>query len=82
MKRSRNETYCCGAGGGVKVSDPDYSEWIGMDRVREFIDTGANELITSCPHCMDHFSDVKRQVGREFLISDSSEFILNYVTKM
>lgn len=82
MRRNRNETYCCGAGGGVKISDPDYSEWIGMDRTREFINTGANELITSCPHCMNHFLDVKKKMGKDLLITDSSEFILNYITNV
>ena len=82
MKRNRNETYCCGAGGGAKISDPDYSEWIGRERVEEFIDTGANELITSCPHCMDHFLDVKKKLGKDFLINDSSEFLLNYISKV
>ena len=82
MRRNRNETYCCGAGGGVKISDPGYSEWIGTDRMREFINTGANELITSCPHCINHFLDVKKKIGKDLSVADSTEFILNYATNV
>jgi heterodisulfide reductase subunit D len=81
MRRSRGETYCCGAGGGVKISDPEYSAWIGGERMKEFITTDAEELITSCPHCVDQFLDAKRKVGKDFLITDSSEFLLEYLTK-
>jgi len=81
MKRNRDETYCCGAGGGVKVSDPDYSEWIGSERLKEFIDTQTEELITSCPHCLDSFWDARKRVGKELFITDSLEFLTNYITK-
>jgi heterodisulfide reductase subunit D len=81
MKRNRNETYCCGAGGGVKISDPDYAEWIGKERLKEFIDTGASELITSCPHCVEHFWDVSGEMGFDFPVRDSLEIILEYISK-
>ncbi len=80
MKRNRDETYCCGAGGGVKISNPDYSEWIGSERLKEFIDTGANELITSCPHCLEHFLDVRKRMGFEFSVKDSLEIILENIS--
>lgn len=79
MKRNKMETYCCGAGGGVRVFNPDYSMEIGMDRMKEFMKTGANGLITSCPHCLEQFIDGKKQLAKDISISDSSEFILDYI---
>jgi Fe-S oxidoreductase len=80
MKRNRDETYCCGAGGGVKISDPDYSEWIGSERLKEFVNTEANELITSCPHCLEHFGDVRKRMGFDFPVRDSLEIILENIS--
>jgi len=81
MKRNRGQTYCCGAGGGVKTSDPDYAKWIAEERLKEFINTGASELITSCPHCVENFQDAKNKVGKDLLISDSLEFLAHYASK-
>lgn len=79
IRRSRYDTYCCGAGGGTKLADPNYSEEIAIERAKEFIETGAEELITSCPHCKGQFLDVKKHIGIELEVKDALELLLEHM---
>jgi len=59
MERNREDSYCCGAGGIVtSQAFPDFSSWVAMQRIREFRQTGADLLITSCPYCKDTLQKV------------------------
>ncbi|MEW5760789.1 MAG: (Fe-S)-binding protein [Candidatus Thermoplasmatota archaeon] len=51
MEHNRYFSMCCGAGGGMLVSNPKIAKEISLLRVKEAIDTNTNELITSCPTC-------------------------------
>ena len=51
MERNRESAYCCGGGTGVREGFPDFSEATVRERLREAADTGAEILVTSCPHC-------------------------------
>ena len=52
--------HCCGNGvSSFKKLHPDIAESIGERRLRKAADTGADTLALACPHCWDHFSDVK-----------------------
>jgi len=63
MERNREDSYCCGAGGRVTgQAFPDFSRWIATQRIKEFRETGADLLITSCPYCKDAF---QRALGAE-----------------
>jgi Fe-S oxidoreductase len=54
MKRNRNNTFCCGAGGGIRPFQG-FSDWTAKERLKEFQETGAELLITACPHCKEQF---------------------------
>ncbi|NHJ20482.1 MAG: (Fe-S)-binding protein [Candidatus Lokiarchaeota archaeon] len=62
MKRNRNNSWCCGAGGGVKSEFPDLALDISTERIKEAIDTGAQILTTSCPFCIGNFSDAYKEM--------------------
>ncbi|NVM52677.1 MAG: (Fe-S)-binding protein [Candidatus Helarchaeota archaeon] len=51
MDHSREEGFCCGAGGGVRVNFPDLSQDVGLLRVDEALQTGAEYLTSACPLC-------------------------------
>jgi len=51
MERNRDESRCCGAGGGVKTAFPELAEKISALRVEDAERTGADILVTSCPFC-------------------------------
>ena len=51
MERNRENSRCCGAGGGLKSGYPDMQNSISQKRVKEALTTGATELVSACPFC-------------------------------
>jgi heterodisulfide reductase subunit D len=51
MDLSRQKSFCCGGGGGVKTNNAELSSRIAKDRIEQAQKTGAGCLITSCPMC-------------------------------
>ncbi len=78
MKRKREDTWCCGAGGGVKSAFSDFAVWAAAERLREAKATGASTLASSCPFCKHNFMDALEQTPDEFKqleIRDMSELV-------
>ncbi len=75
MKRNRKNAYCCGAGGGGRgQAFPDFSKGVAEERLKEFEETGADLLITSCPYCKDAFQRIlPKQERRQ--VRDLTEFV-------
>ena len=42
---------CCGAGGGMLITDPELVEDMAKQRMKQAIDTGVDVLVTACPTC-------------------------------
>ncbi len=51
MERVRENSRCCGAGGGLKSGYPDIQQKMTQERVRDAERTGATDLISTCPFC-------------------------------
>jgi len=51
MERNRENSRCCGAGGGLKSGYPDMQNQIAQKRVADALATGATELVSACPFC-------------------------------
>jgi len=51
MERVRENSWCCGAGGGCSVFSPEFSDAIASERVTEAQSTGAEAIVTACPWC-------------------------------
>lgn len=51
FERNRENSWCCGAGGGVQAADPALSEWTAKERLEEARAVGAGAVVTACPHC-------------------------------
>ena len=54
MKRNREQSVCCGARGLGNYFE-EFAIGTAKTRVREFLDTGADTLITACTYCTDIF---------------------------
>lgn len=52
MPLCKGKSFCCGAGGGVRTNDPDLSEGICQDRIKQAKETGAEVIFTNCPMCV------------------------------
>jgi Fe-S oxidoreductase len=76
MERIREYSWCCGAGGGVSETKPEYSEWTASERVTEANATGADALVTACPWCEANFSGVAGEDGKKIKVYDIAELVL------
>jgi len=48
---NKNETRCCGMGGGYHVSNPDYSKEVGLDRYQQLEKLDTDYIVSGCPTC-------------------------------
>jgi heterodisulfide reductase subunit D len=51
MERSRENSRCCGAGGGLKAGFPDIQNQMAQKRVKEAEAVGASVIVSACPFC-------------------------------
>lgn len=57
MAESREDSLCCGMGGGRIWLETESSERFANLRVQQAIEAGAEVLATSCPYCISQFED-------------------------
>jgi len=71
MVESREESLCCGMGGGRIWMETAKGERFSDLRLRQAMEVGAEVLVTSCPYCMTQFEDsrlsLKEEVGLEIM---------------
>jgi len=65
MYRIKGDSFCCGAGGGVKAQFPDMALFTSKERLKEAASTGAEILMTSCPFCVTNFNDGIKSLKKE-----------------
>ena len=74
MQRAREETLCCGAGGGRMWMETDPGMRFSDIRIEEAEATGADFLATSCPFCLTCLEDsVKGDVECNLVVIDVAE---------
>jgi Fe-S oxidoreductase len=56
MDRIKEYAWCCGAGGGVRETNPEFAAWTAAERLAEAESTGAKALVTACPHCVQNLA--------------------------
>jgi len=56
MVRNEENSYCCGAGGGVAEAFPEFSQWTARERLREANSTGCEAIVSCCPFCQGALS--------------------------
>jgi len=65
MPRSKNKSFCCGAGGGNMWYEINTGTRINLERFDEALDTGAETLVTSCNYCMIMMDDASKVTDRD-----------------
>ncbi len=75
MKTIKENTKCCGAGGGVKKGFPELALEIAKSRVKEAEDTGAQYLVSICPFCYRNLSDAIEDLNLNMKMVDLMELI-------
>ena len=77
MKRNRENAWCCGAGGGVKIGFPEWSVEISKERLDEAKLTGATVISSVCPFCRTNLSDANKKFNMNFEVMDLIEIFDN-----
>ncbi len=72
MENSRENSLCCGAGGGVKSAYPEIATQMAKTRIGQAMDTGCKTLVTACPFCKLNLSN------DELEVLDLTEFLVRY----
>ncbi len=65
MPRSKEESFCCGAGGGNMWYEINTGKRINVERFEEAIETGAKKVATSCNFCMIMMEDARKVTGQD-----------------
>lgn len=72
MENNRENSLCCGAGGGVKSAYPEIADELAKSRINQAKDTGCKILIAACPFCKLNLSNDDLEV------LDLTEFLVKY----
>jgi Fe-S oxidoreductase len=64
MERSREDTLCCGGGGGRMWMETAAGERFSDLRIPEAAATGAEVVVTCCPHCLSCLEDSLNVIGK------------------
>jgi len=76
MLRTRENTLCCGAGGGVREAFSDYARHVGEDRLEEAQSVSVEAMVSGCPYCKENFKKAGESSNKDIAAFDLSEIIL------
>jgi Fe-S oxidoreductase len=75
MSRIKEYSWCCGAGGGVSESNPNFARWTALKRIEEAVSTGAGAIVTACPWCEKNFNEALGESGSSLKVYDIVELV-------
>lgn len=75
MPLSRETSFCCGGGGGLRSNFPDEAKKISEERIAQAIKTGAKILITPCPMCYAHLKESAKGIE----VKELSQVVLDAI---
>jgi Fe-S oxidoreductase len=75
MERIKEYAWCCGAGGGVDLSNPEFARWTAQERIAEAETTGAEAIVTACPGCQKSFNATIEGGGSRLQVYDIVELV-------
>ncbi|OPX59441.1 MAG: CoB--CoM heterodisulfide reductase iron-sulfur subunit D [Methanobacterium sp. PtaB.Bin024] len=84
MENEKENSHCCGAGGGVKSAYPELASEIALKRVDDALQAGAELLVTCCPFCVLNLESEKLKVidlTEFFCLCNSVESLENNISK-
>jgi Fe-S oxidoreductase len=75
MDRIKEYAWCCGAGGGVRESNPEFAMWTANERIDEAESTGAMAIVTACPWCEQMLGESVKGKGSSLKVYDVLELL-------
>jgi Fe-S oxidoreductase len=73
MELNKNQSFCCGGGGGVQSNESELADKIAKDRIKMAKKTGAKILVTPCPLCYMHLK--KNSEGEDIDVKELSHLM-------
>jgi Fe-S oxidoreductase len=77
MERNKEQSFCCGAGGGRMWMEELIGKRIYLERTQEALRTTASTVAVACPYCMTMFEDgIKDEKAQEKVrVKDIAEIV-------
>lgn len=75
MERIRNNSYCCGGGGGVMTGYPDWAAKNASLRIAEGETTGAEQMVSICPFCHYNLNQGAKRIKSPMRLYDLVELM-------
>ncbi|MCY7402981.1 MAG: (Fe-S)-binding protein [Nocardioides sp.] len=82
MERNSEKSFCCGAGGARMWMEENIGERINVNRTKEAVGTGADQIAVGCPFCRVMLSDgltaqqAKGEAREEVEVLDVAQMLL------
>ncbi len=76
MKAEKEDSRCCGAGGGFKSAFNNLAEEVAAERVKQFVEAGAEVIATSCPFCQVNLNAGAKRAGLDIKTVDITQIAL------
>ena len=76
MEKNRENSRCCGAGGGYKSAFNDFAVNIAAERIRDAEAVGAEVIATACPFCVLNLKHGAKKIGSKVKVMDITEILL------
>ena len=76
MERNRENSRCCGAGGGYKSAFNDFAIAVAEERIADAEEVGAEVIVTTCPFCVLNLRAGAKSAGSKVKVMDLSELLL------
>ena len=76
MDRNKDDSWCCGAGGWLRNGYLELARWTADKRIEEAEATGAEALVTYCPHCEENLGEAIQRRGNKIKIYDLLDLVL------
>ncbi len=75
MPRNRDNSYCCGGGGGCMTGFPDWAAKNASLRIEEGLSTGAEQMVSICPFCHYNLNQGSKRIQSPMKLYDLVELI-------
>jgi len=81
LPHNRNDSQCCGAGGGYKIQFNDRAEYIASKRIEEAKSVGAEMLVSSCPFCVTNLTGGAKVSGINMEVAELVSLVADSVQR-
>nr|MDO8079477.1 (Fe-S)-binding protein [Candidatus Freyarchaeota archaeon] len=75
MPRNRQNSWCCGSGGGVKSGYGDWSVEVANQRVMEAEKLGVEVIVSACPFCWRNLEDAINKYNSKLMMYDVIQLV-------